>query len=287
LDYIKRAMDSQIPKLRDPQTGAATAEGRALIGLRDALVNRMDGATGGFYARARDAWAGPSQLMDASTAGRAVLNKDDATIKSMMAGMGTSEKDAFALGAFEALRAKLGARAGQTQIIELWREKGLQEKLKAIFGDERAYREFASKVAAEGRMKGLESVGRGSQTAARQYAAGDLDVSAGVAAGQALADAKTGNLPGLVSRAATAWNRVSTPEPVRDAMGRILLAQGAQGQQTLQGIQQAAAQVAAARRAQAAQLGLASGALGGNAYNALLMQQLERDTNPMGNKLLH
>jgi hypothetical protein len=275
LDYIKRAIDSVIPKLRDPQTQAATAEGRALMGLRDRLVSSLDDTTGGAYAQARNAWAGPSQVMDAASSGRQILNKDDATIKGLMAGMGASEKDAFALGAFEALRAKLGARAGQSQIMELWREKGLQEKLKAVFGDERSYREFASRVAAEGRMRGLEGVGRGSQTASRQYAAGDLDQAAG-AAGQAIADAKTGNVLGLIARGAQSWNRVATPEPVRNAMGQILLQQGQPGRNALMDMATMSQQLARQRAMQAGGMGFSAPVIG-NPLQQLLDRELQNN----------
>ena len=104
------------------------------------------------------------------------MTMDDSKIESITAGMGASELEGFRIGAFEALRAKLGKEAGQTEILKMWKEDATREKLKAIFPNERAFREFASRVAAEARMKGLDQVGRGSQTAARQYGAGDLDV---------------------------------------------------------------------------------------------------------------
>ena len=253
LDYLKRAMDTQIARLIDPTTKAATAEGRALIGLRDDLVNRIDQATMGQYKVARDAWAGPSAIMDAATAGRNALTKDDATINVMQAGMSRSEKDAFALGAFEALRAKLGTRAGQTQFMELWREKGMQEKLKAIFGSEKAYLEFASGMAKERLLKQMETVGRGSQTAARMFGAGDLDMPAVQAAGQVVSNAAAMNVPGVVGNVSNLWNRVRLPEPVRDQMGQILLSRNRQG---LLDLQDTMRQVEESRRRQDAAFGL-------------------------------
>lgn len=258
LDYLKRAMDTQIAKLVDPATKAATAEGRALMSLRDDLVSRMDRATFGQYKVARDAWSGPSQMMDAANAGRMALTKDDATIKTLQAGLSASEKDAFALGAFESLRAKLGSQGGQTEILNLWKQPGLQEKLKAIFGNERAYREFATSAAREARLKALEGVGRGSQTASRQYAAGDLDIEAARNFGGALTDASNGNVPGFLSRMGNAWNQVKTPEPVRDAMGRMLLSRGQEAQDGLLSIQDIARQMRESRMRQAVTGGLAA-----------------------------
>lgn len=253
LDNLKKGLDQLVSKETKPD-GKLTPLGASYDELRRDLIKKLDQATMGQYKAARDAFAGPSAVMDAATAGRQALTRDDATITAMQAGMSRSEKDAFALGAFEALRAKLGSRAGQTQMMELWREKGMQEKLKAIFGSERAYREFASNVAKERQLKQIESVGRGSQTAARMYGAGDLDNPAVQAAGQVMGNASAMNLPGLVQSGASLWNRVNLPEPVRDQMGQILLSRNRQG---LLDLQDTLRQVEESRRRQAASYGIA------------------------------
>jgi hypothetical protein len=100
----------------------------------------------------------------------------------------------------------------------MWKEPATQERLKAVFGND--YRKFASAVAQEARLKGLESAGRGSQTMARAAGMADLDVAPVMQAGQAVA---TGNVPGMVSSAQSLIGRVQTPEAVRNQMGRILL----------------------------------------------------------------
>lgn len=260
LDNLKKGLDQLVSKETKPD-GRLTPLGASYDDLRRDLIKKLDQSTMGQYKAARDAFAGPSAIMDAATAGRNALTKDDATIKTMQAGMSLSEKDAFALGAFEALRAKLGARAGQTQMMELWREKGMQEKLKAIFGTERAYREFAASVAKERQLKQLETVGRGSQTAARMYGAGDLDMPAIQAAGQVVGNVSAMNVPGVLQSGANLWNRVKLPEPVRDQMGQILLSRNRQG---LLDLEDTMRQVEESRRRQAAAYGISlpSGLLG-------------------------
>jgi hypothetical protein len=252
LDNLKKGMDQLISKETKPD-GKLTPLGASYDDLRRDLIKKLDQSTMGQYKAARDAFAGPSALMDAATAGRMALTKDDATIKTMQAGMSRSEKDAFALGAFEALRAKLGARAGQTQMMELWREQGMQEKLKAIFGTERAYREFAASVSKERQLKQLETVGRGSQTAARMYGAGDLDMPAIQAAGQMVGNASAMNVPGVLQSGTNLWNRVKLPEPARDQMGQILLSRNRQG---LLDLEDTMRQVEESRRRQAASYGI-------------------------------
>lgn len=252
LDNVKKGIDQLISKETKPD-GKLTPLGASYDVLRRDLISTLDRATMGQYKAARDAFAGPSAIMDAATAGRNALTKDDATIAAMQAGMSRSEKDAFALGAFESLRAKLGTRAGQTQFMELWREKGMKEKLRAIFGNEQAYLEFASSVAKERQLKQLEAVRGNSKSVERMYAAGDLDNPAVQAAGQMVGNASAMNLPGLVQAGANVWNRVKLPEPVRDQMGQILLSRNRQG---LLDLEDTMRQVEESRRRQAAAYGI-------------------------------
>lgn len=252
LDNLKKGLDQLVSKETKPD-GKLTPLGASYDDLRRDLIGKLDRATMGQYKLARDAFAGPSALMDAATAGRMALTKDDATITAMQAGMSRSEKDAFALGAFESLRAKLGTRAGQTQLMELWREKGMKEKLRAIFGDEKAYLEFASSVARERQLKQLETVRGNSKSVERLYGVADLDNPAVQGVGQAVTSAAAGNVPGFVQGAANVWNRVKLPEPVRDQMGQILLSRNRQG---LLDLEDTMRQVEESRRRQAASYGI-------------------------------
>lgn len=232
LDLLKQGLDDKIAAAVN-EFGRPTNVGVALIKLKNSLLSTLDESTGGAYAQARQAFAGPSAVMDAVKQGRRAMTQDDAAIGAAVRGLSPSELDGFRIGAFEALRAKLGGQSGQTQILKMWREPATQEKLKAIFGSERAYREFAATAAREARLMPLEGVGRGSQTAARQFGAGDLDVSPLTDIAGAGGAAAQGNALGLLASGARVWNRVSTPETVRDQMGRILMTQGQQGQQEI------------------------------------------------------
>lgn len=239
LDHVKQGLDQKIAKQWDAVEGKLTPMGTAYQDLKTKLVQALDHATTdantgqSLYKAARDAFAGPSALIDAAQLGRTALSKDGASIANITRGMSQSELQAFRLGSFEALRNKLGKESGQTEILKMWKEPATREKLKEIFGDEIRFRSFAANVAKEARLKGLESVGRGSQTAARQYGAGDLDVSALSDAGGALAAVKTGNVAGAIGTARELWNKISTPEPVRDEIGGLLMSKGAVADQSL------------------------------------------------------
>jgi len=170
------------------------------------------------YAQAMEKWAGPSQMRDAAELGRTAMTGDMVNFKQELVGLTQSEMDAFRVGALQALRQKTGTEAGQTSLLKMWKEPATQERLKAVFNDD--YREFASAVAKEARLKGLESLGRGSQTAARLAGMEDIGLPAAMAAGQAVS---TGNVPGMAAAATNIFNRMGTPEPVRAEMGRLLL----------------------------------------------------------------
>ena len=170
------------------------------------------------YAQAMEKWAGPSQMIDAAELGRKFMTGDLISIKQEMKGLTQSELDALRIGALQALRQKTGTVAGKTSLLRMWEEDATKDRLKVAFGNN--YREFASTVAKEARLKGLESLGRGSQSAGRLAGMEDLGIPAVMAAGQAVS---TGNVPGVAAAATNLFNRMGTPEPVRAEMGRLLL----------------------------------------------------------------
>lgn len=264
LDQLKQGIDDLMGSSAalDKATGGPNRLGSALEVLRKELLGKLDATTFGKYAEARNAFSGPSSIIDAANSGRRALTQDDSAITSMLKGLSPPEVDGFRIGAYEALRAKLGTAGGQTNIINMWREPTTQERLRAIFGTERSFREFASKVAAEGKLKSVEGIGRGSQTAARQYAAGDIDAPALQDFGAAAVNAQTGNLWGVLNSGKQAWNRVATPEPVRDAMGRLLLTKGPQAQAGLLDLRDIADEVRRNRQKQAQAMGLIGGYFG-------------------------
>lgn len=227
------------------------------------------------YKLARDAYSGPSQLIDAAEAGRTAMKADVFDVAAELKGMGAAEREAFRVGALQALREKTGTQSGQTSLLKMWMEPSTRDRLKQIFGND--YRAFAAEVAREARLKGMEGVGRGSQTANRVFGAGDLDVAPALDAASLVSSAASGNAPGVLAAGARAWNRVSTPEAVRDQMGRILLSGGADGRQNLAQMQNIIRDVNRAR----AQRYEAAGAGIGFGVGGLLNPQ-----QPMGNGLL-
>jgi hypothetical protein len=269
-DHIKRGLDQLVTKETKPDgsvspVGAAVAELRArMIGLMDqATANPQTGQS--LYKQARDAFAGPSALIDAANAGRRVLTKDEVSIASALEGMSTSEREAFRIGAYEALHNKLGTQGGRTELMNAWKNDSTREKLQAMFGqDLRSYREFAAELAKESAKRGIQKVNTGSQTAARMAGVADVDSAAIADLAGAAVGAKVNPLEALGS-VQNAWGRVSTPQTVRDQMGSILLSSGPQAQANLSQMRIIADQI---NRNNAALMGstglLGSGIIGSN-----------------------
>jgi hypothetical protein len=220
LDTLKQSLYDSAQSLK---RSGANQQANAYDDVRQELIKTLSDKSpriGGksAYAQAMEKWAGPSQMMDAAELGRKAMAGDIVNFQQELRGLTDSEIAAFSVGALQALRQKTGTEAGQTSLLKMWKEPATQERLKSVFG--KNYREFAAAVASEARLKGLESAGRGSQTAARAAGMADLDVAPVMQAGQAVA---TGNVPGMVTSASNLFGQVRTPEAVRNQMGRILL----------------------------------------------------------------
>jgi hypothetical protein len=255
LDSLKQSLNDAADSAKrqgNKRMGLALDEVRTqLTGKLDAIAPKSDGVS--VYKLARDAYAGPSQLMDAAEMGRAALKADASEISGSLQKMAPSEVEAFRVGVLQALREKTGTQSGQTSILKMWMEPSTSQRLKEVFGKD--YREFAAAVAKEARLKGLESVGRGSQTANRMFGAGDLDLAPLLDTASIAASAARGSPTGLLSGAANVWNRVQTPQAVRDQMGDVLLSKGAKGGANLAEMQGLIRRINQANSSQAQALG--------------------------------
>lgn len=240
--------------------------GAAIDDLRVSLIGKLDDVSpkdaqtgASVYKLARDAWSGPSSSIAAAEAGRRAMKEDAISLAELTRGMSQSELEAFRIGATQAIREQAGTQGGQTKLLKMWMEPSTSGKLREIFGGN--YKQFAAAIAKEGKKKGVETVGRGSQTASRLMGADDLDTSAVRDATGAVTDVARGNLLGAIPSLTSMVNRVRTPEPVRDRMGNILLSQGQQGQNSLAALRATAEAVQQERARRAAMAGAFSGVL--------------------------
>lgn len=236
LDKVKRGLDDIIgSKSALNDKGEINEFGRSVLQLKRDFLKRLDDATSdadtgaSLYKNARNAYAGPSALISAAELGRTVLNKPAATIRTLVKDMSDSELESFRVGAYEGLRDLAGTQSGQTRLLNMWKEPSTQERLKEIFPSERAFRVFASDVAAEARKKDIQSVGRGSQTAGREARMEDVGLQTLKDTADLAAAAKTMDVNSLINMLSSNMKRTAVPEPVRNEIGRILMSKATSG----------------------------------------------------------
>lgn len=236
LNYVKQGLDQLLTSRQAVnERGQMTPFGRSLVGLQNRLLAKLDEATidpntgQSIYAKARNAYAGPSRMIDAAEFGRTVLNRTPDQIRDQLSRMGESELQSFRVGAQENLKMMAGTRAGQNKLLNMWVEPDTRDKLKEIFPSERAYREFVSRVTAERKMKEIEATGRGSQTASREARMEDVAASQLQDTVNLAAAAKSMDIGSLMNMLTTGMRRTAVPEPVRDEIGRILLSRAQSG----------------------------------------------------------
>jgi len=235
LDTLKKALFTIAEK--EKVNFLPTAESRATNELRKQLTRKLDDLSPkdkdgkSIYKMAREAFGGPAELETAVIAGRTAMKNDQIGVSELMKDMSASELEAFRIGALQALRDKVGTKAGQTSLLDFWRETKTSGPLKEIFGND--YRKFTAALFREESLKKIESVGRGSQTAQRLLSAGELDAQDAMQAGQAVASASQGNVGPLTSTVLNLGKKISTPEQTRNEMAKLLLEKGPFAMRTL------------------------------------------------------
>jgi hypothetical protein len=236
LDKVKQALYDLAEKSKG-EFGKPTSLSNAYNDLRISLTSKMDALSpkdknGSIYKQARDAFAGPSQLEDAVKVGRNAMKEDAIKVADAVKGMTQSEIDAYRVGVLQSLKDKVGTEGGQTSLLKMWKEPATSDKLKEIFGND--YRQFAADVAREARLKTIEGVGRGSQTASRLAAMEEDSLGNVVQAGQAAMSVASGNPAAAMGTMGRLFSKTMTPEATRNELARLLLQKGPAAQKIIQ-----------------------------------------------------
>lgn len=189
LDLTKRALDDMISGAQRAGNGN---EARILTQTKNQLVGMMDNAAPEYKA-ARDAFSGPSAVLDAMEEGSKAF-KNSLTpnqMRTQIMKMGDSEKEAFVQGARSAVADIMGTARNDANAARSAFMKGYnQEKLEILVGKEQATKMLQA-LDAETAFTGTRNVVTGnSETAARLAA--QSDIGAGTASPGVLEQA--GNL---------------------------------------------------------------------------------------------
>lgn len=242
--------------------GKPTELSRAYDDVRRKLTNKLDDlspkdATGAsIYKQARAAFETPAQMETAMRRGRDALKEDVTDLPSMIRDMEPAELEAFRVGAAQALRDTAGSQAGQTRLLNLYKEPALKGKLQAIFGND--FRKFQKAVLQQEQLKSVERAGQGSQTA--KLLAGSEDQGAFMEGIEAARAAASGGFAPM-EYVGRKFSQLKMPEQTRNQLAQMLLLRGEPAQQELRDV---AAYMARRRRQQQAanQLAARFGAFG-------------------------
>jgi hypothetical protein len=229
-DDVKKGLDDV---LFDVKRGTLSAKEAGTLAdlkrVRGELVSELDRITKNrktgvsVYKEARDAFAGPAAMQAAVEDGKKALAMKPAEINAWMFGADASEKEAFRMGAAEAIREKIGTRGGQTNLLNAPFDKNTRMLLKEIFGSQRDYRKAMSSILSESVLKRAEGAGRGSQTASREARMEDAGLGFAADAAQAANAVSSGSPSGILSAARSLGGRLQVPEAVRDEIGKMLM----------------------------------------------------------------
>lgn len=231
-DDVKKALDDVIGNIKRGNTNTGDSTLRSAVAVKRQLVDELDRLTvdpktgTSVYKEARDVWGGLAAAESALEDGRKALSMSPGEIRKWLFRADASEVEAFRLGTADALREKIGTRAGQTNLVNAPFDRNTRMLLREVFGDDRNYRESLKTILQEGVLKRGERVGRGSQTAGREARMEDSGVDFVADAANAATSAAGGNVTGVLNAARALGGRLKTPEVVRDEIGRILLMKG-------------------------------------------------------------
>jgi hypothetical protein len=168
MDYVKRSLDDQIGAAR---RAGENDQARILTKLKNDFVREVDAldASGGAYAQARAAYAGPSQSLEALEAGRDLFKMKPEQIAQDFAKLSPADQEFFRLGAADVIRERIqktgfGGDEAKAVIKNSW----MQKQLQPIFKTPEDFGRFVDAVTDERRMfEGRREVMGGSQTAGR------------------------------------------------------------------------------------------------------------------------
>jgi len=176
INFIKRGIDAEINYSKLPTSGLEKTEVDSIKKLRNVFMTNVDNQAPVEYKQARQAFAGPTQVYEAIEDGKKFFETDARQLKKMYDGLGASEKDGFAIGAYDAIRTKINS--GNDGIDLVKRTFGAPEKrdqIKILIGND-AFNTLESQLKRESTMRSTDVRLLGSsQTQPRQVAQAEFE----------------------------------------------------------------------------------------------------------------
>jgi hypothetical protein len=268
LERLKRAMNGAIGTAK---AGGDSEFARSILTAKNALMSKLEQVSPttqqgeSVYRLANQKFAEPKQLIDAVEEGANIFKKNHMDIRDYKATLNDPQKQAYEIGVFRALEEKMGTPSGRNFLSEISKNRNTSQSLLEAMGKDR-FRQFAGMMKGEKALKGIYSVNTGSQTAQREAALSELGLDPLKDAGESVANLIGGNPLTAMGKAGQAWNKISTPEQVRDYMGKQYLLTGKESKEYLKTLGDLMKQIETKKTQRATATGTLSG-LGGGQFN--------------------
>jgi hypothetical protein len=213
------------------------------------------------YRLANQKFAEPTRLIKQVEEGANVFKKNSMDIRDERALLNAPELEAYNIGVFRALEEKLGSPSGRNFLTDITKNRNTAKQLYETLGHEK-YRQLVKILKGEKSLKSIYTVNTGSQTAGREAALSELGLDPLKDAGESAAMLMSGSPVGAMGKAAQAWNKISTPEQVRDYMGARYLSSGKEAQDYLKTLSDLIKKIETSK----SQAAVRKGTLGGLGY---------------------
>lgn len=219
LDWMKRGLDARYKQM----ASATPGEIPSFQQYRKEFVRELDEAIPG-YREARQAYAGPMAQREAAEAGAKIFKEDPEYTAAYIADMSQGEKDAYIIGAANAIKERLKNIPPEGGMPKI--NQGMLEKMEAAFPTREAYEQFRDAILTERGMQRFRNIVMSRSPTAdilmgQRQAAGDIATAMGELA--------TGNLRSAASIAAQRLipgTPTEIPEYISEPLSRMLFAQG-------------------------------------------------------------
>ncbi|MFZ9264551.1 MAG: hypothetical protein ACO222_05270, partial [Polynucleobacter sp.] len=177
LDNMKQGLDALIEAQTDSVTGKMTKLGVIYKNKKNEFLTALDEAVPD-YGKARQAFAGDAEIMDATRNGQNFFKLTPDQAKREFASLSPSEQEAYRIGAIDSLKNNIEKAKDTADVRKrIFGSVQERERLKTLFPDEESFNAFARDMTTEAAMRRTqEKILGNSATVERQLAAQGLEM---------------------------------------------------------------------------------------------------------------
>jgi hypothetical protein len=181
LDYIKRGLDDVLFTGKQPGSGIGKTELGKLKERRNEFVGIIDEAGPASYKQARQAFAGPTEVLDAIDQGKKFATLDARSLKRQYDSLTPAEQEGFKVGVYDSIRTNINKGAdGSDALRRVWGSPEKRDQLQVFLGPE-TFQDLTNQLAREKviRQTDVRMMG-GSPTQRRQLAQREFEAEEGL-----------------------------------------------------------------------------------------------------------